>query len=94
MKSVFKIVSARGPLLAALLASAAMLAPATARAQAVFWTRMAEDGLLAPGVDLAWVIDTASILASAETYLLITRLLGWGLDEYQNWLVTTSARLA
>jgi AcrR family transcriptional regulator len=62
-------------------------------AQAVFWTRMAEDGLLDPGVDLAWVIDTASILGSAETYLLITRLLGWGLDEYESWLVTTSARL-
>jgi AcrR family transcriptional regulator len=63
-------------------------------AQAVFWARMAEDGLLAPGVDLAWVIDTASILGSAETYLLITRLLGWDLDAYQDWLVTTWARLA
>ena len=62
--------------------------------QAVFWTRMAEDGLLDPRVDLAWVIDTASILGSAETYLLITRLLGWDLDEYENWLVTTSVRLS
>jgi AcrR family transcriptional regulator len=63
-------------------------------AQAVFWTRMAEDGLLDPRVDLAWVIDTASILGSAETYLVITRMLGWDLDEYENWLVTTSARLS
>jgi AcrR family transcriptional regulator len=63
-------------------------------AQAVFWTRMAEDGLLDPRVDLAWVIDTASILGSAETYLLITRLLGWDLDQYENWLITTSARLS
>ena len=63
-------------------------------AQAVFWTRMAEDGLLDPRVDLAWLIDTASILASAETYLVITRMLGWDLDEYENWLVTTSARLS
>jgi len=63
-------------------------------AQAVFWTRMAEDGLLDPGVDLAWVIDTASILGSAETYLLVTRMLGWDLDQYENWLVTTSARLS
>lgn len=62
--------------------------------QAVFWTRMAEDGLLDPRVDLAWVIDTASILGSAESYLLITRLLGWDLDEYENWLVTTSVRLS
>jgi AcrR family transcriptional regulator len=63
-------------------------------AQAVFWTRMAEDGLLDPRVDLAWVIDTASILGSAETYLLIMRLLGWDLGEYENWLITTSARLS
>lgn len=46
-------------------------------APAVFWTRMAEDGLLDPGVDLAGLIDTASILGGAETYLLITRMLGW-----------------
>jgi AcrR family transcriptional regulator len=63
-------------------------------AQAVIWTRMAEDGLLDPGVDLAWLIDTASILGGAETYLLITRMLGWDLDAYENWLVTTSTRLA
>ena len=63
-------------------------------AQAVFWTRMAEDGLLDPRVDLAWVIDTASILGSAETYLVITRMLGWDLDEYETWLVTTTARLS
>jgi hypothetical protein len=42
-------------------------------AQAVFWTRMAEGGLLGPAVDLAWLIDTASIIGAAETYLLITR---------------------
>ena len=63
-------------------------------AQAVFWTRMAEDGLLDPRVDLAWVIDTASILGSAETYLVSTRMLGWDLDEYETWLVTTTARLS
>jgi hypothetical protein len=42
----------------------------------VFWTRAAEDGLLDLDVDLAWVIDTASILGGAETYLLVTRMLG------------------
>jgi AcrR family transcriptional regulator len=63
-------------------------------ANAVFWTRMAEDGLLDPGIDLAWVIDTSSILAAAETYLLITRMTGWDLDAYQNWLVTIGIRLA
>ena len=61
---------------------------------AVFWTRMADDGLLDPGVDLDWLIDTSSILAAAETYLLITRMLGWDLDAYQEWLATTGIRCA
>jgi AcrR family transcriptional regulator len=63
-------------------------------AHAVFWTRMADDGLLDPGVNLDWLIDTTSILAAAETYLLTTRLTNWDLDAYQDWLVTTWARLA
>jgi AcrR family transcriptional regulator len=65
----------------------------TRHAHAVFWTRMADDGLIGPGIDLAWVIDTSTILGSAETYLLITRLTGWDLDAYQDWLVTTGTRL-
>jgi hypothetical protein len=60
---------------------------------AVFWTRMADDGLLDPRLDLEWLIDTSAILAAAETYLLITRLTGWDLDTYQDWLATTAARL-
>ena len=63
-------------------------------AHAVALTRMAEDGLLDPGVDLDWLIDTTTILAAAETYLLITRLTGWDLDTYQGWLATTFTRLA
>ena len=54
---------------------------------------MAEDGLLDPGLDLDWLIDTSTILDSAETYLLITRLTNWDLDAYQDWLVTTGMRL-
>src|SRR6516162_9125833 len=65
----------------------------TRYAHAVFWTRMAEDGLLGPGLDLDWLIDTSTILGSAETYLLITRLTSWDLDAYQDWLVTTGIRL-
>ena len=64
------------------------------RAQAVFWTRMADDGLLDPAVDLAWLIDTASLLAAAETYLLITRMTSWDLDAYQSWLAATFTRLS
>jgi len=63
-------------------------------ANAVFWTRMADDGLLDPGIDLARLIDTTSILGAAETYLLITRMTGWDLAAYQNWLADTSVRLS
>lgn len=63
-------------------------------AQAVFWTRMADDGLLDPAVDLDWLIDTTSILAAAETYLLITRMTTWDLDTYQDWLAAAFTRLA
>jgi AcrR family transcriptional regulator len=64
------------------------------QSQAAVWTRMARDGLLDPTADLGWLIDTASLLAGAETYLLMTRLLGWDLDAYQAWLVTTMTRLS
>lgn len=61
--------------------------------QEVFWTRLAEDGLLPAGTDLAWLIDTASVISAAETYLLVTRMFGWGLDAYQEWLGLTLSRL-
>lgn len=66
----------------------------TRHAHAVIWTKMAEDGLLDPQVDLGWLIDTTTILAAAETYLLITRLTSWDLNTYQGWLAITWARLA
>jgi AcrR family transcriptional regulator len=60
---------------------------------ALFWTRMAEDGLLGPGADLTWLTDSTSILAAAETYLLITRTTGWDLDAYERWLIRTLSQL-
>ena len=63
------------------------------RVHALFWTRMAEDGLLDPAVDLAWLIDTTAILAAAETYLLVTRMIGWDLDAYERWLNRTLGQL-
>jgi len=60
----------------------------------LFWTRMAEDGLLDASIDLEWLIDTTAILGSAETYLLITRLNGWDLDTYEDWAVRTWTRLS
>jgi AcrR family transcriptional regulator len=63
------------------------------RVHALFWTRMAEDGLLDPAVDLAWLIDTTAILAAAESYLLVTRMIGWDLDAYERWLARTLSQL-
>ena len=50
--------------------------------------------LLDPAIDLAWLIDTASILCAAETYLPITKMIGWDLDAYQSWVEATLTRLA
>jgi AcrR family transcriptional regulator len=61
--------------------------------QALIWTRMADDGLLDPDIDLNWLIDTASIIAAAETYLLISRMTDWDLDGYQHWLQATWTQL-
>jgi AcrR family transcriptional regulator len=66
----------------------------TRHANAVFWSRMADDGLLDPAIDLDWLIDTTTILAAAETYLLIIRLTGWDLDTYQNWVTAVWTKLA
>ena len=65
----------------------------TRHAQEVFWTRSADDGLLPAGTDLTWLIDTATVIGAAETYLLVTRMLGWDLDSYEAWVATTWTRL-
>ena len=43
----------------------------TRRAQEVFWTAMASDGMLPAGADVEWLIDTSAVLGAAETYLLV-----------------------
>jgi hypothetical protein len=60
----------------------------------VIWTQMSRDGLLKPSQGLDRIIDTSSLLAAAETYLLITRMLGWDLDTYQAWLRATLTQIA
>jgi AcrR family transcriptional regulator len=65
----------------------------TMRTLAEFWRRMAEDGLLPPHCDLAWLTDTATLLAHAETYLLLTKTTAWDIPTYQAWLETTWHRL-
>jgi AcrR family transcriptional regulator len=64
------------------------------RGQEAFWTAMAGAGLLPPGADVAWLIDTTGLLGSAETYLQAGNLFGWTFDQYEEWLVMTWTRLA
>ena len=62
-------------------------------AQRTIWTRAADDGLLPPSCDLEAVIDTASLMMAAETYLLATRMLGWTVNDYERWVSATMTRL-
>jgi AcrR family transcriptional regulator len=66
----------------------------TRRALREFWHRIHADGLLPRSADLDWLTETGTLLAHAETYLLITRTAGWNSDRYRQWLVTTWHRLA
>jgi AcrR family transcriptional regulator len=59
-----------------------------------FWTRARDDGLLPAGCDLTWLADTTSVLAHAETYLLMRETLRMNPKRYQRWLATTWRRLA
>lgn len=59
-----------------------------------FWEAMRDDGLVSPGADLRWLIDTSTVLTAAESRLLISRSLGWGDEAYRAWVVTTLTRIA
>jgi AcrR family transcriptional regulator len=58
------------------------------------WQRLADDGLLHPGVDVDWVAETTGLLAAADTYLLIQATLRWTPDQLRNWLYRTWIHLA
>ena len=78
-----------------LLAAAAHAGRAATRdAIRAFWMRARDDGLLPAGCDLAWLADTTSVLAHAETYLLMRETLQITPKRYENWLATTWRRLA
>lgn len=67
---------------------------ATRRTLREFWHRIHDDGLLPPATDLQWLTETATLVAHAETYVLIGKTTGWDGDTYRDWLVTTWHRLA
>ena len=78
-----------------LLAAAAHAGRAATRdAIRAFWMRAHHDGLLPTGCDLAWLADTTSALAHAETYLLMRETLQMTPKRYENWLATTWRRMA
>src|SRR6266568_4335274 len=78
-----------------LLAAAARAGRAATRdAIRAFWTRAHDDGLLPAGCDLTWLADTTSVLAHAETYLLMRETLQVTPKQYQAWLATTWQRMA
>jgi hypothetical protein len=78
-----------------LLATAAHAGRAATRdAIRTFWARAHDDGLLPPGCDLAWLADTTSVLAHAETYLLMRETLDMTPGGYEKWLTATWRRLA
>lgn len=53
------------------------------------WQQLHADGLLAPDIDLDWTIATIGLLSQTETYILMTRTLGWNSADYQQWLCDT-----
>src|SRR5262245_50224082 len=77
------------------LASAAHAGRAATRdAIRMFWTRARDDGLLPTGCDVTWLADTTSVLAHADTYLLMRETLQMTPKLYQNWLAITWHRMA
>ncbi len=88
-----------GPLLPVAEAAAAVEPAIAAAASAArtatrdqirhFWATAAGDGLLPNDVDLPWLVDTAALLGSADTFVLGTRLLHWTPDDYERWLLAT-----
>ena len=59
-----------------------------------FWRRAADDGLLPAEADLDWLGETATLLAQADTYLLLRATTDWDIDVYERWLADTWHRLA
>lgn len=58
-----------------------------------FWRRAAEDGLVPEDCDLDWLVNTGTVLAAAETRLLISRTFGWNRLEFRDWILETWTRL-
>lgn len=53
------------------------------------WEKLHADGLLHPDTDLDWVVATTGLLGQADTYVLMTRTLGWSPRQYEHWRYRT-----
>jgi AcrR family transcriptional regulator len=58
-----------------------------------FWTGAADDGLLPDGTDVSWLVDTSTLLVSADAYRRGVELVGWTPRSYERWLLATLRRL-
>jgi AcrR family transcriptional regulator len=65
----------------------------TRRALHEFWRRAGADGLLPAGADLDWLRETATLLAQADTWLLLRATTDWDPGDYERWLADTWLRL-
>jgi hypothetical protein len=54
---------------------------------------LADDGLLPRKCDVKLLAETATVLAHADTYLLLTKPSTWNPAAYESWLATTWNRL-
>lgn len=64
------------------------------RVQQMFWTKAREDGLLSTSVDLDWLIETCTVLGSAQSYLLGRTMFAWTPEQYEAQLLESFIRLS
>jgi AcrR family transcriptional regulator len=57
-----------------------------------FWSGLVRDGLVDPGLDVAWVAETTMLLSASETALLRTRTIG--AEAYAEWLARVLRQFA
>ncbi len=61
----------------------------TRRVLGEFWRQIDRDGLLPAACDVEWLTETATLLAHADTFLLLRTTTGWDVSSYQDWLERT-----
>jgi AcrR family transcriptional regulator len=88
------VVAEAVPLEPAIAAAAAAGREDTLRQLRRLWVTLHTDGLMHPDTDLDWVITTSGLLGTVDTYLVLTRTLGWDPDDYQTWRYRTWTQLA